>query len=115
MRMTGTELRNLLLSDPQVYLHYTDDQGLKQIHAEGVIRTNRKFTVYFSREPFDKAMANICLFLSQPTHADRGSHVIALRIDPGIKMETNGYFEFWTTQTVRLMQHEVLYSGQNPF
>jgi hypothetical protein len=38
--MTATEIRSLLGSDPSVYLHYTDDRGLKQIHAEGVIRMN---------------------------------------------------------------------------
>lgn len=113
--MTDTEIRSLLGSDPRVYLHYTDDRGLKQIHADGVIRMNSKYSVYFSREPLDPATANICLFISATTHVDRGSHLLVLRLDPGIPLEQTGPLEFRTRQSIRLIQHELLYTGPNPF
>jgi hypothetical protein len=105
----------MLETDPYVYLHYTDDRGLKQIHAEGVIRMNSKYSVYFSREPLDPAMANICLFLSATTHVDRGSHLLVVRLDPGIPLEMTGPLEFRSRQSIRLIQNEVLYAGLNPF
>ena len=113
--MGADEILGLLLSDPRVYLHYTDEAGLESIRSEGVIRTNDKFAVYFSQEPFSQAEAHTRLFIGASTHAGRGSHILAVRLDNGLAIERTGFYEVCARQSVRLTQHQVLYSGPNPF
>lgn len=113
--MTQNEILGLLLSDPRVYIHYTDEVGLGDILREGVIRTNTKHAVYFTQEPFSQAEAHIKLFIGATTHAGRGSHILVVRLDNGLMLERTGFYEVCTRQSVRLTQHQVLYSGPNPF
>lgn len=113
--MTANEILGEILSDPRVYIHYTDEAGLGDILREGVIRTNTKLAVYFTQEPFSQAQAHTNLFIGATTHAGRGSHVVVVRLDNGLPLEKTGYYEVCARQSVRLVQHQVLYSGANPF
>jgi hypothetical protein len=113
--MTADEILGLILSDPRVYLHYTDGPGLQSILVEGVIRTNTKFAVYFTQEPFSQGDAHTNLFIGATTHAGRGSHVLVVRLDNGLPLERSGFYEVCARQSVRLTQHQVLYAGENPF
>ena len=113
--MTSDEILSLLLTEPSVYIHYTDEAGLSSIRQEGVIRTNSKLAVYFTQEPFSEADAHLKLFIGAATHSGRGSHIIVVRLDNGLPLERTGYYEVCSNQTVRLDQHQVLYSGPNPY
>jgi hypothetical protein len=113
--MTADEILSLLLSDPRVYIHYTDAAGLENIAMQGVIRTNDKFAVYFSQEPFSQSEAHTKLFIGATTHAGRGSHILVVRLDNGLLLERTGFYEVAARQSVRLDQHHVLYTGPNPF
>ncbi|NUQ75853.1 MAG: hypothetical protein HUU21_20105 [Polyangiaceae bacterium] len=113
--MNADEILSLLVSDPRVYLHYTDEGGLESIQSQGVIRTNDKFAVYFTQEPFSEAEAHTRLFIGATTHAGRGSHILVVRLDNGLALERSGFYEVCARQSVRLSQHQVLYAGPNPF
>lgn len=113
--MNADEILSLILSDPRVYLHYTDESGMDAILMDGVIRTNTKYTVYFTQEPFSQAEAHLKLFIGATTHAGRGSHILVIRLDNGLLLERTGFYEVCARQSVRLDQHQVLYSGKNPF
>ncbi len=113
--MNSAEIKVLLVSDPSVYLHYTDETGHRNIFQEGLIRANYKGAVYFSQTPFDQEGAHTCLFIGAPSHIGRGSHVLVMRLDPGLRLDFNGFHEFRASQNIRLDQHEVLYAGKNPF
>ncbi|MEZ4303008.1 MAG: hypothetical protein R3B70_49245 [Polyangiaceae bacterium] len=112
---SANEIIHLLLTDPRVYLHYTDLAGLNAILGQGVIRTDSKYAVYFTQEPFSQAEAHTKLFIGATTHAGRGSHVLVVKLDNGLPIERTGYYEVCVRQSVRLAQHQVLYSGPNPF
>jgi hypothetical protein len=113
--MTADEIIQRVLTDNQVYLHYTDGSGLQRILAEGVIRMNEKYAVYLTQEPLTQAEAHMNLFIGATTHAGRGSHILVLRVDSGVPVERVGYLEYCVRQTLRLDQHMVLYAGPNPF
>lgn len=113
--MTADEIIGHILSDPRVFLHYTSEAGLQGILAEGVIRTNVRGAVYFTQEPFSQAQVHTNLMIGATTHEGRGTHLLAVRLDNGIPIETCGYMEVCVRQTIRLSQHQILYSGPNPF
>jgi hypothetical protein len=113
--MDANGILSLILSDPRVYLHYTDEAGIANILMEGVIRTNTKYAVYFTQEPFSQEEAHMKLFIGATTHAGRGSHILVVRLDNGLLLERTGFYEVCARQSVRLDQHQVLYSGKNPF
>jgi hypothetical protein len=115
--MIGADIRNLMAADARVFLHYTNEEGFKRIKQEGVIRQSNKFAVYFTREALPSSEVGNVLFIGAPTHEGRGSHVFALRLDPGILLEEHGWgvIEYITRQRIKLGQHEVIYAGRNPF
>ncbi|WNG18842.1 hypothetical protein [Cystobacter fuscus] len=114
--MNSIEIRSLLQADPDVFIHYTDETGLRNILQEGVIRPNRKGHVYFTQEPFSQADAHMNLFLAQSTHEGRGSHILVIRLDPGVRItKMSDLYEFRIQDSLKLHQHEVLYEGKNPF
>jgi hypothetical protein len=113
--MKGDDIISTLLSDTQVYIHYTDEGGLDRILSEGVIRTDQKGYVYFTQEPLTQSEAHNNLFIGASTHAGRGTHILVLRLDMGMPVEQCGYMELRVRQSVRLDQHFVIYKGENPF
>jgi hypothetical protein len=113
--MSKAQIENALLSDSNVYIHYTSEEGLIEIQHEGVIRVNAKMVVYLTQEMFTPSDAHTKLFIGASTHEARGTHVIVLRLDSGIPVERTGYFEYAVRQTIRLDQHVVVYQGENPF
>ena len=113
--MTGDAIIRALLDDPRVYLHYTDAGGLELIMLEGVIRPNSKGWVHFTQEPMSPDRAHNDLFIGATTHAGRGTHIIALRLDVGLPMETTSMYEARVRQSVRIDQHGFIYAGVNPF
>lgn len=114
--MNSVEIRSLLVSEPDVFIHYTDAAGLRNIQQEGVIQTNRKGHVYLSQTPFSQQDAHMNLFLAQSTHEGRGSYIIVIRIDPGMRVtKMSDLYEFRVENSIKLHQHEVLFSGKNPF
>lgn len=113
--MNGDDILRALVDDSRVYLHYTDESGLQLIMLEGVIRPNSKGYVHFTQEPMSPERAFNDLFIAATTHAGRGSHIIALRLDVGLPMETTSLYEARVAQSVRVDQHGFLYAGVNPF
>ena len=114
--MNSIEIRSLLRADAAVYIHYTDENGLRNINQEGLIRPNFKGHVYLSQTPFSQQNAHMNLFLAQTTHAGRGSHLFVIRIDPGLQVKKMpDLYEFRVESSIKLRQHEVLFSGKNPF
>lgn len=113
--MNGHDIIGQLLTDPQVYLHFTDDRGLAGILHEGVIRTNFKGVVYFTQEPLKASETHNSLFIGATTHAGRGTHVLAVRLDLGLQVTRLTSYEFSVAQSIRLSQHRVLFAGTNPF
>ena len=113
--MTGDDMLRALVDDARVYLHYTDASGLDLMMLEGVIRPNSKGYVHFTQEPMSPERAFNDLFIGASTHAGRGSHIIALRLDAGMPMETTSLYEARVRQSVRIDQHGFLYAGVNPF
>lgn len=98
-----------------MFVHYADDAGLRGILESGIIRANRKGFVYLTREVFGRDDANMRLFLAQPTHEGRGSHLLLIRLDPGLRVvKMPDIYEFRIQDSIRLDQHEVLYAGRNP-
>lgn len=115
MGMTADEIINAIMSDSRTYIHYTDGAGLQSIQNEGVIRANHKFALYLSQEPMSPSEADMKLFISATTHAGRGSHILLLRLDSGVRVVRTAEFEFRAETSIRLDQHMVLYAGPNPF
>jgi hypothetical protein len=113
--MTANEIIEAILTRGNVFLHYTDADGLSSILHQGVIRTNMKGAIYLTQEPISQQTAHTNLFIGATTHAGRGSHLMVLRLDSGVPVERTGYLEFCVRQTLRLDQHVVLFSGENPF
>jgi len=115
--MVGADIRNLIATDAQVFLHYTSEAGYKAIKDSGVLRVSDKFAVYFTREALAPSEMGNVLFIGASTHEGRGTHVFVLRLDPGILLEEHGWgiAEYITRQRIKLGQHEVLYEGKNPF
>lgn len=109
------ELYAHLLSDSQVYIHYTDEGGLNGILRSGVIRPNFKGVVYLSQEPLKVSETHNALFIGASTHEGRGTHVLVLRLDLGLPVTRLTAFESSVSQIIRLDQHRVIYSGPNPF
>jgi hypothetical protein len=112
--MTGHEILNAVLSDQRVFIHYTDEHGLQGMLHEGVIRTNFKGVVYLTQEPMSEGDAHTRLFIGASTHAGRGSHLILLRVDLGLPVTRLTDYEFSVSQSIKLHQHTVMYSGPNP-
>lgn len=113
--MNSIQIRSFL-SDASVFIHYTDEKGLRGIQQNGVIRPNYKGFVYLSQTPFSPENANMNLFLAQTTHEGRGTHMIVMRLDPGLNpTKMSDLYEFRVNQSIRLDQHELLYSGKNLF
>jgi hypothetical protein len=113
--MTAEQLFNALANDPKLHLHYTDGSGVDRILSDGVMRTDEKFALYFTREPMTESEAHNALFIGASTHAGKGSHVIAVRLSDGLPLEQTALYEFRCTQSVRLDQHVLVYAGPNPF
>ena len=113
--MNGDDIIRALLNDTRVYLHYTDQSGLDLIMSEGVIRPNSKGYAHFTQEPMSPDRAFNDLFIGSETHAGRGTHIIALRLDVGLPMETTSLLEARVRQSVRIDQHGFVYAGVNPF
>ena len=109
------ELYAHLLTDPQVYVHYTDEAGLNGILREGVIRPNFKGVVYLSQEPLKASETHNVLFIGATTHEGRGSHILVIKLDLGLPITKLTTFESSVSQSIRLDQHRVLYHGVNPF
>jgi hypothetical protein len=112
--MTGNEILDAVLSDQRVFIHYTDESGLRGMLHEGVIRTNFKGVVYLTQEPLSQGEAHTRLFIGATTHEGRGSHLIILRVDGGLPVTRLTDYEFSVSQSIKLHQHTVLYSGPNP-
>lgn len=115
MSTTGDRIIEALLSEYDVYLHYTSEAGLAGITHDGVIRPNSKFAVYLTKEPMKAHEAAHKLFIGATTHEGRATHVIAFRMASGVPIEPCGYYEFCVRQSLRLDQHDVIYKGPNPF
>ncbi len=113
--MDKSKIEHALLSDSNVYIHYTSAEGLSAIRHEGVIRANAKMVVYLTQEMFKPADAHLSLFIGASTHEGRGTHIIVLRLDSGIPVERLSYYEYAVRQTIRIDQHVVVYEGENPF
>ncbi len=112
--MTGNEILNAVLSDHRVYIHYTDESGLRSMLHEGVIRTNFKGVVYLTQEPFSQSEAHTRLFIGAVTHEGRGSHLLVIRVDGGLPVTRLTDYEFSVSQSIKLHQHAVMYAGPNP-
>jgi hypothetical protein len=113
--MTGDEIIQAVLSEHGVFLHYTDDQGLRGILYEGVLRPDYKGVVYLTQEPMTQAEAHTNLFIGATTHSGRATHLLVLRLDIGLPIRPLNNYEFRVDQNIKLHQHEVLYAGLNPF
>jgi hypothetical protein len=113
--MTRDQIEHALLSQPNVYVHYTSAEGLSAITHEGVIRTNAKMVIYLTQEMFKQSDAHMNLFIGATTHEGRGTHILVLHLDSGVPVERVSYYEYAVRQTIRLDQHVVLYAGENPF
>lgn len=109
------ELYAHLLTDSQVYVHYTDESGLNGILREGVIRPNFKGVVYLSQEPLKASETANVLFIGATTHEGRGTHILVLRLDLGLPVTRLTTYESSVRQSIRLDQHRVIYAGPNPF
>lgn len=72
MSTSAKELFEILCTDSRAYVHYTDAAGIDGMNDTGVIRTDGKGWVYFTREPFTQEQAHTNLFIGATTHAGRG-------------------------------------------
>jgi hypothetical protein len=113
--MSKDKIKEALLHQQNVYIHYTSATGLSAIVHEGVIRTNPKLAIYLTQEMFPPDVAQTNLFIAAKTHEGRGTHVLVLQIDSGIPVERVGFYEYAVRQSIRLSQHVVIYAGENPF
>jgi hypothetical protein len=113
--LTRQQIEHALLSESNVYIHYTSAEGLSHIEHEGVIRVNAKMVIYLTQEMFKPDDAHMNLFIGATTHEDRGTHIVVLRLDSGIPVERVSLYEYVVRQTIRLDQHVVLSAGENPF
>ncbi|AKT37190.1 uncharacterized protein CMC5_013200 [Chondromyces crocatus] len=113
--LTAEQILNELILDSRVFLHYTSSSGLSGIMKDGVIQTDGKYAVYFSQEPMSPDDVHTKLLIGATTHEGRGTHLLVIRVDSGIPIETTGYHEVCVRQRIRLDQHMVLYHGPNPF
>lgn len=112
--MTGNDIYSALLSDHRVYVHYTDEAGLRAILHEGVIRPNFKGVVYLTQEPMSQSEAHTRLFIGATTHEGRGSHILLIQLASGLPITRLTSLEFSVSQSIKLSQHTVLYAGPNP-
>ncbi|WP_437909857.1 hypothetical protein WME95_19510 [Sorangium sp. So ce327] len=113
--MTGDEIIEAILSQYSVFLHYTDEAGLSGILHEGVIRPNHNGVVYLTQEPMTQAEAHTNIFIGATTHSGRASHLLVLQLDIGLPIRRLNNYEFRVDQNIKLHQHNVLYTGLNPF
>lgn len=99
-----------------VVFHYTDETGLNGITGSGVLKPDGKGRVFVTQEMLSAGDAHNVLFAGAPSHAGRGSHLLAIRLREGAAVEQQVQrFELVHQGALRFDPSDIVFSGINPF
>jgi RHS repeat-associated protein len=105
--------------DIQYFYHYTDKAGLAGILSTKCIMPNAKGKVYLTDQAFSPAEAFQNLFLSSPTHANRGDYIISIGLTSSqrasLQYDRTQPFEYIHPGTLRIAPGMIKGFGPNPF